>query len=342
MTIWKVSCTFLGVGSFFVALGSFAVEGEDADTLVAEFCTARAALPRSGPDNNHTQLIISFRKRFVALGPPAIAPMLSAIRATRNMDVWYGLFNLLGDIPGEEVQRTLFQLMCFDSDSGISRQAASELRRRLSQDKPATQGVSEEMLGVIIRTVREGDYSIVADRAYVLALCLSCPEERRMKPIEERFLKDIARDADEWPTHYLAYTSPRVIGLSGYLGIFKDLKKIMHSYFVGALRRAHESGQSEGEKWLALALGFSGEPSVAECLKNLALHEPDRYVRHEAVQAYAGSAGKAAIPVLRELVLHDKTRTEYGERPFCIIASAANEELLRLGVPKKEIPNFPD
>ena len=65
-----------------------------------------------------------------------------------------------------------------------------------------------------------------------------------------------------------------------------------------------------------------------EKITGLVLGDPDRYVRCVAIRAYAASAGKDAIPVLRTLV-DDKTPSEYAIRPkddpYYIIGWTAEE-----------------
>ena len=40
-------------------------------------------------------------------------------------------------------------------------------------------------------------------------------------------------------------------------------------------------------------------------------NDPDRYTRGQAITAYVRSAGQDAIPLLKELFLHDRTESEY-------------------------------
>lgn len=105
--------------------------------------------------------------------------------------------------------------------------------------------------------------------------------------------------------------SPRVFALNKFLLAFRHMGEMVRPYLKEAIKKAQEEKDTEVEKWLSMALGITGDREVAAYLKNVVQNDPDRYTRAQAITAYVRSAGQDAIPLMRELFLHDKTESEY-------------------------------
>jgi hypothetical protein len=170
------------------------------------------------------------------------------------------------------------------------------------------------------------------------------PAADRLTPILERFESEVVSPTVTDSVRIMgAYVSPRVGTLNEFvLGIShigKDAIPMLEQ------RRQRAAEKSELRKWLTLALGMAGDESVADDLGDMALGDPDRYVRWVAVRAYARSAKQKAIPLL-EILASDQTESEYGvlppdRGPVLLIGMTAMAELSRLKREQASSPSSP-
>ena len=202
-------------------------------------------------------------------------------------------------------------MFCFDPQ--VMGTAGSELIWRTEHNGPFAFKVSDEEIQEMIRRIRVEHVFVIGDFMRVLAMCAQNPEEPRLQPILDRFIADIKNTSatDSVTAVGGSYASPRVFALNKFLLAFQHMGKVVRPYLKEALRKAQEQKDTEVEKWLSMALGITGDREVAAYLKNVVENDPDRYTRAQAITAYVRSAGKDAIPLMKELFLHDETESEY-------------------------------
>ncbi len=101
---------------------------------------------------------------------------------------------------------------------------------------------------------------------------------------------------------------------------------------VQPLRKELEKTEDkETRKWLTIALGAAGDPTVEEQLAQMAEGDERPWVRWAVVRVYSSLAGERGIPLLRRL-LDDKAGVydEHLSTPRRIVAEAAQDSLRKL------------
>lgn len=275
-------------------------------------------------------------------GETAIPFLESEIDGEKDGAIRRELVLTLAKIPGERVDRKLLHLFCFDPQ--VMGTAGSELIWRTEHNGPFTFKVSDEQIQEMIRRIRVEHVFVIGDFMRVLAMCAQNPEEPRLQPILDRFIADIKNTSatDSVTAVGGSYASPRVFALNKFLLAFQHMGEMVRPYLKEAIKKAQEEKDTEVEKWLSMALGITGDREVAAYLKNVVQNDPDRYTRAQAITAYVRSAGQDAIPLMRELFLHDKTVSEYvpEDSPMRFFISAlARGELAHLT--EEEFRNTP-
>ena len=251
------------------------------------------------------------KKKIADQGDDIIPSLESEIDQEKDGAIRRELVLTLAKIPGERVDRKLLHLFCFDPQ--VMNAAGSELIWRTEHNGPFTFRVSDEDIQEMIRRIRVEHVFVIGDFMRVLAMCAQNPEEPRLRPVLDRFIADIKNTfaADSETAVGGSYLSPRVFALNKFLLAFRHMGEMVRPYLKEAIKKAQEEKDTEVEKWLSMALGITGDREVAAYLKNVVQNDPDRYTRAQAITAYVRSAGQDAIPLMRELFLHDKTESEY-------------------------------
>ena len=202
-------------------------------------------------------------------------------------------------------------------------------------NSPISFPLTKEQIDAFLVVVAKAHVYSAAGAAYVLSRCEQNDKAPFVQPIVDRFIEEIERPVDAGGG-YGSYLSPRVCVLWQFPRCFGELG----DKGIAPLKAALEKPTgAEMRKWLTLALGMCGEPSVADTLKDWVKNDPDRYFRVVAVRAYARSAGEAAVPLLKEL-LSDTFESEYYHfpdgGPVYPIRFTARGELVRLGHPPEK------
>lgn len=234
---------------------------------------------------------------------------------------------VLGGIGGDASTYLLVEL-CGQTSSfpNAARAAVGRLENR-----PIRRPLSEDELSALVTGVESSSVMSAGSYARVLGKCYAVPEEVRLRPIIERLRRELASPS-RLPARFLGcYTSPRVYVRNQFLLAISYVGEAAIPLLTEERRLA--AGDAEAEKWWVLALGMAGDESVASELEKMVTGEPDRYVRHMAVKAYARSAKQDAVPLLKTL-LSDTTESEYEDscvripgRKFFLIRSAARSAL---------------
>lgn len=267
-----------------------------------------------------------------AYGETAVPLLEAGIDGETDGNLRRELVLTLARIPGERVDRKLMHLFCFDRP--VLRVAGSELVRRTEQYGPFTFQVSDGEIAKMVEFIEWEHVFVIGDFMRVLAMCAQNPEQPRLRPILNRFIRDIKTPSEVEQVHAVggSYTSPRVFALNKFLLAFRHMGPVVQPYLREAIQQARENNDAEVEKWLSMGLGITGAPEVTDYLKQVVLNDPDPYTRGQAISAYAQSAGQEAIPLLKTL-LHDKTESEYVAEDMpgrYFIALIARDALVRL------------
>ena len=335
MSIRQNAFIFCSISMFFISLCSFSAfpqnnnEGEDeVGPLLIEFEQLSAKVSSRTDADAARGRYKEIQDRLISLGEAARPQIEARLEDRSNPQLRQGLTFILGEIPGEGADRTLFHLLCFDKSPGVGGAAMMQLVHRIDRYGPFTFSIPDEELEVLIEVVRKADMGRAGEVIRILGMCAQNDTDKRFDPILERFIRDVKYDG-EFPDTMGAYCSPRVYMLNAYLLAFRGMGKTAWEPLRKAIQKAREEKYAEVEKWLCLSAGYAADPSVAEALKEVVLHDSDRYVRCVAIRAYAFSAKQAALPVLRTLV-DDKTPSEYdteGPYPYLIIGYTAEEQI---------------
>ncbi|MBW7866190.1 MAG: HEAT repeat domain-containing protein [Candidatus Hydrogenedentes bacterium] len=251
--------------------------------------------------------VLPLREQLGKSGPEAVPAIVSRIENEPNTRTRAVFVYALGMIPGEEVDRFLLRLFCFDRTAGHV--AGFQLVWRTEHFGPFTFRVPDEQMEAMLDMVRDRPAMGAGDPMRILGKCHGNEQAPIAKTVLERFLKEVKAPDDLAPVG-VSYLSPRTSMLNKFLLAFGHMPEGM----VPLLREAHVTAEREGDrelaKWLLMALGFCGDGGAGDALREIVLHDTDRYVRCLAIRAYRRAAGVKAVPVLRPL-LEDTTETEY-------------------------------
>lgn len=260
------------------------------------------------------------------LGEAAI-PAVTAGLGQADEPLSGALARVLQGIPGDASTSLLLGMLEKGGRPGIMGLILGTLENR-----EVRRPLFVEEFDVLVAYITEANIVVAGSAARILARCLLVQADQRTARILERFEREVTSPS-EVGSVCPSYLSPRVLVLNQFL--------LAVSYIgepaMPALRerKGQTTNNPELEKWLLLALGMAGDPSQAGELKQLVLHDPDKYIRWAAVHSYARSAKRDAIPVLQSL-LNDTTEGEYdgcvripGQKTY-LIRFAARDELARL------------
>jgi len=276
-------------------------------------------------------------------GEQAVPVIEEKLKRVSDEKVRQDLVFAIGELPGERASRILIDLFCSEEEPGSVRSVAMyQLLRRPEETMGGP--LPREVVCVLLEELERDDIFQVGAVARCLGKCTSIPAAVRAEAILRRFLRELSEPTDLAQAVFGAYTSPRAYVLNKFLLAFHYIGEPA----IPALRKAYDEATAvaDGErvKWLALSLGMARDVSISDAVEDILRNDQDRYVRCEAVRAYALSAGEAAIPLLRELAV-DRTPSEYeshGGRPCYLIAFTARDELSRLGVSRASLPSLWD
>lgn len=271
-----------------------------------------------------------------ALGSKAVPAIRDAFRESDDNTQAY-LVRAVSGIDGDAATKLLVEMM----DQAISIQTRMRAFSTL-ENRPINFVLTQGQLGFLLNNVREGNIISSGGAARVLSRCEHNDKAGMIQPILQRFMDELASPSELSPIHG-SYVSPHVYVLNQFLLAFLNLR----ADAVPLVKSAWETAQApEMRKWLTLALGMAGEPSVVPEIRGLIEHDPDVSFRCVAVRAYARSAGEKSIPFL-ETLLFDNAQSEYDrlpdETPVYPVRIVARDELVELrNVPRLEkVQNAP-
>lgn len=273
--------------------------------------------------------VVRLRNELGAMGPNALSAIEERIEQESEHRVRGILAFSVGMLPGEDADKALLHYFCYEKD--IASTAGRQLLWRLDRHGPFTFRVQDDQLATICSRVESGPTKGLGQALRILSMCAKNDVKPRVDVICERFVQEVTSPGD-LPPVLGSPVSPRVFMLNKFLLAFQDLGPSATGELRARYERAKAAKDEELRKWIAMALGMCGEAGVSSYLKRMALHDPDKYVRCQAIHAYASAAGKSAIPTLR-LLLDDKTETEFHADWIpsrYIIANAARDALTRL------------
>lgn len=244
-----------------------------------------------------------------------------------NEDEAQLIIMLLRAIPTDESTDSLLRLAVDRRRPKLSRAAISALENR-----PIRGRLSEAEVQALSATIQQEKNVVLAGAAArVLGMCQKVPASVRAEVVLARFVQEIERPSEAGRIR-LIYVSPRAYTMNLFLLAFLSIGEEGIPVLQKAARSAVASPSHE--KWLQMALGMAGDPSVADQLRQVAASDPNKYIRATAIRPYARAAGRQAVPFLRSL-LRDESRSEYhglpDGTPVFLIRPIAQGELARIG-----------
>jgi hypothetical protein len=196
-------------------------------------------------------------------------------------------------------------------------------------NRPVTFPLAEDAVRELQSVVRNGPVGNAGTAAWVLAKCERVPLEARSTPAMDRLEREAAQPMKETGYLHGSYVSKRVFYLNKFLLAFDSMKDASVTNALHERLAKCEEG-SESRKWLLMALGMTGDPSVADALRALVLEEKDLSTKAEALRAYARSAKEDAVSLL---LTFEKDNTPGGRDsfgPLYPLQIVAGDELARL------------
>ncbi len=270
-----------------------------------------------------------------SFGMDAVPAILARIKEEYTGQILHLYWSALGRIPGEELDHILVDI--FLNDGGRREKALNTLASRRARFGPLSFPLSDAAINLLVDRINTPERVYCRSAVVLLGMSGRNDPGKRFPPILTRFKADVRYDG-EYPKNTMTYLSPRTSALAWYLSAFRSMGETAWPPLREAIQESRVRGDAEVEKWLCMAAGYACDPEAADALKQVVLHDPDRYVRLLAIRAYARSAGQRAVPVLESL-LDDPTVGEYDDHPFMepylIVAQTAREELYKLAHPEK-------
>lgn len=269
-----------------------------------------------------------------SFGMDAVPAILARIKEEDNGQMLHLYWSALGRIPGEELDHILMDIFL---NGELRRESALNiLASRRARFGPLPFPLSDAAINLLVDRINTLERVDRGSAVVLLGMCGKNDPGKRFPPILNRFAADVRYDG-EYPKNTMSYLSPRTASLNWYLLAFRSMGETAWLPLRGAIQEARVRGDAEVEKWLCMAAGYACDPEAADALKQVVLHDPDRYVRLLAIRAYARSAGQQAVPVLESL-LDDPTLSEYTGCSgiyLPVIGGTAREELNKLANPDR-------
>lgn len=237
-------------------------------------------------------------------GKDSIPAIKDGLKESENILFGLTLIQALAGIEGDESKKLLMELGCQKVQSQVSREALGYL-----ENTPINFPLSKEQFDFLIERVKTDHIFGAGLVARILGKCKFNITEKLCDMIIERFKQEVISPTNLGPMHG-SYVSPRVYALNQFLLSFSYLGNPA----TKPLTKELQQDNKEVVKWIYLALGITGDKSVAEQIKQVVEKDPDTSVRAVAVRSYARSAGIDAIPLL-ETLTKDKTESEYDRYP---------------------------
>lgn len=237
-------------------------------------------------------------------GKDSIPAIKDGLKESENILFGLTLIQTLAGIKDDEAKKLLLEVGCQNVQSQVSRLALSGL-----MDTPINFPLSKEQFDFLIQQIKTAHLLKSGGASRILTKCKFNITEELCDTIIERFKQEVISPTNLGPMHG-SYLSPWVCALNQFLMSFSHLGGTA----VKPLTKQLQQDNKEVVKWIYLALGMTGDKSVAEQIKQVVEKDPDRYIRAVAVRSYARSAGLDAIPLL-ETLTKDKTESEYDRLP---------------------------
>ena len=281
---------------------------------------------------NDYREVVAYDQALAKFGNAAL-PAIDRGLAEGTVGQRWCVLRALADISGDESTSLLVEVIGRGYSDSLTGWAISFLENR-----PIRRPLSPEELEALVSRIENKVIGVASLAAMVLSNCEKMSVDVRLTPILARFKKEIISPTDfPTPTNIQLLDSSPLPPRINILGSFLISMKQIGEGGIPKIREARKeaSGNTELDKWLLLALGMAGDKSIAGELKEFIQKEPDRYIRAEAVHAYAASAKQDAVPFLTTL-LDDTTESEYGRDPNSptgkarLISDAAKNELAGL------------
>jgi len=268
--------------------------------------------------------------RLVALGKDAIPLLLERAKTDEGTPAFRQdrvRAIAKSDGGGEASTRALIDLTLTARDTNVALAAGGWLSNRRI-NFPLTQ---EQVTGLVSR-IGGDNLSAAAGVARALARATNVDKRVIAAPVVELLARAIRenRGRTNSPTRG-SYVSSEVLHLDGFLTPFSDIGfDAVGPYLREKLGAARAAGDARMSFWLTIAIGHSGDRSVAESLlKVVQSTNEDSSLRAAALAAYASALKQDAIPILEQYTSDSTSGPDPRHPPIAMIAKRELAFLLR-------------
>lgn len=297
----------------------------DAAALVVRLKTAVASI---GGESRASDTVA----RLTACGDHAIPVICRALEDEGDRRVSCYLARSVAEMPDDAGPRALMDLYCRRPDLRSSIEAGfrgGRLEKGLSIGFTLSPEQMEALKDRIIGGTRF-DARGVAD---LLAICHENRIDSLVAAMVVRYIDAIGPEEPAPTTMYHSFLYPYIVRLDSFLRAFKTIGERA----VPALREAKKGEVPQHtDKWLSIALGYSKDPQSAGQLAEILKADPNPCVRYVAMEAYALSAGEAAIPLI-ETFRNDTTMRGSNDKAVPLLRQQALRLLERLRQPNTNV-----
>jgi hypothetical protein len=271
-------------------------------------------------------LVVETVDALSACGEPAIPILLGALQGEPDGDMAALLARAVAQIPGEKSSRALVAL--YRTTPTLRDSILAGICKGRAE-KNGTMGftLSDEEVRVFQSAIETSHPVEIRGIAEVLSICRDSDVSAALDAMVRRFVEQVEHPIP--PMRTLSYVPPQICELGHFAMGFHFLGK---AAIPALMRERRKRGSADIDKWLVIALGNAGDMAVAERTKDIMLHDPDKYIRGEAIRAYARSAKSEAIPLL-ETFKDDTTTSEYSDHQFYLLRNEAASALHELKSP---------
>ena len=221
----------------------------------------------------------------------------------------------------------LLEIALADTNRTVRGPALSALANR-----PVTFPLTEAEVRGLQELVTDGPVAHAGPAAGVLARCELVPLESRSKPVIDRLESEAAQNTKQTGRYHGSSVSKRVFDLNQFLIAFDSMRDASVTKALHERPNRHQEG-SPSRKWLLMALGMAGDPSVADPLRSLVLAEKDLSTKAVALRAFARSAREDAVSLLLTFENDDTPGGRDSFGPLYPLQMVARGELARLREP---------
>lgn len=234
----------------------------------------------------------------------------TAIAGTRDSDLKKFYAFCLQPWEGEQTDKLLLKL--YLEKDVVSGTAFNVLHSRARSGHRLTVPVPETEIDYLIAQVKNGTIEQSIHSSLTLAVLSGNPFEKRFSSVLNRFRTELVKADSATPNvdSSSEVLSEEALNLGGLSSVFQFFGPEGSPRLIGLLDEFARTGIDQ-ETWVILALGYSGEMSVARDIERLCIDKSNPLgVRVLAIESYEHAVGKDGISFLETLLEDDYVSTQ--------------------------------